>query len=412
MYAFYSFVMRCSAMIVCVCALLLPGCDFFKKDQTQQHASPPSPAVGYVVIESEKLTLTTQLPGRTTAYLVAEVRPQVSGILQARLFTEGVEVKEGDILYQIDPAPFQAAYNSAKAALARDEASLVAAQLRAKRANELVKSNAVSVQEADDANAAYKQALAVVAADKAALEAARINLDYASIAAPISGKIGRSSVTQGALLTANQPNPLATIQQLDPIYVDVTQSSLEMLRLRRNLESGQLHKGGENSTKVRLVLEDGTPYALEGELQFSEVAVDQSTGSVTLRAMFPNPNRVLLPGMFVRAVLEEGVDEKAILVPQEGVARDFKGRPTAMVVKDDNTLELRELESSRTVGDRWLVTSGLKPGDKVVVEGLLQARPGMTVRAEPAANRSATGASTTSPNGGGKNGGAAAQPAR
>lgn len=385
------------ALLLCAAAFLLAACG---DDAAQQAAMQrPAPVVGYIVTKTEPLRLTTQLPGRTSPFLAAEVRPQVSGILKARLFTEGAEVTAGDILYEIDPAPFEASVNSARAALARSEASLAAAKLRHDRASELVKSGAVGVQEADDASASFKQAQASVAADRAALESARINLDHATVTAPISGKIGRSSVTQGALVTANQGMALATIQQLDPIYVDVTQSSMELLRLRRSLESGQLIRSGENSTEVTLLLEDGTSYAEVGTLQFSEVAVDPSTGSVTLRAVFPNPNKELLPGMFVRAVLEEGVDQQALLVPQEGVTRDFRGQAFVMVVKADNTLEQRPVNPARTIGDKWLITEGLVAGEKVVVEGLMQVRAGMTVRAEPATNRDADGRTTVGPTG-------------
>jgi membrane fusion protein (multidrug efflux system) len=311
------------------------------------------------------------------------VRPQVSGILKARLFEEGAEVQAGDVLYQIDPALFEASYNSARAALARSEATLAAARLRNDRAAELVKRNAVSVQEAEDASAAYKQALASVAADRATVEAARINLGYASVTAPISGKIGRSSVTQGALVTANQGSPLATIQQIHPIYIDITQSSMDMLRLRRNTESGMLRSSGDDSTKVTLLLEDGAAYAEEGQLQFSEVSVDPSTGSVTLRALVPNPGCDLLPGMFVRASFIEGTLPDALLVPQQAVSRNYRGQATAWLVTPDGKAHNRIIGATRTWGDQWIVTSGLEPGDKVVVNNLQRIRPDMTVTTVP-----------------------------
>jgi membrane fusion protein (multidrug efflux system) len=327
--------------------------------------------------------LTTELPGRTSAYLIAEVRPQVGGIIQKRLFTEGSDVKEGEVLYQIDPAVYQATYNSAKAALARAEANLIPIRLKAGRYAELVKINAVSQQDYDDANAALKQAEADVEAGKAAVEIARINLAYTKVTAPISGRIGRSSVTNGALVTASQPAALATIQQLSPIYVDVTQSSAELLRLKQNLASGLLKSNGAAQARVRLILEDGSPYPLQGTLKFSEVTVDQSTGSITLRAIFPNPKHMLLPGMFVRAILEEGVNEHAILVPQRGVTRNPAGNAMVMVVGSEEKVEPRVIKVPRTVGENWLVSEGLKAGDRVILEGLQKARPGTPVKAVP-----------------------------
>jgi membrane fusion protein (multidrug efflux system) len=325
--------------------------------------------------------LTTELPGRTSAYLIAEVRPQVGGIIQKRLFTEGSDVKAGEVLYQIDPAVYEATYNSAKAALARAEANLTPIRLKAGRYAELVKINAVSQQEYDDASAALKQAEADVEAGKAAVENARINLAYTKVTAPISGRIGRSSVTNGALVTASQLAALATIQQLSPIYVDVTQSNAELLRLKQSLASGLLKSNGAAQAKVRLLLEDGSPYPLPGTLKFSEVAVDQSTGSITLRAIFPNPKHMLLPGMFVRAILEEGVSEHAILVPQRGVTRNQGGDAMVMVVGNEEKVEPRVIKVLRTVGEDWLVSEGLKAGDRVIMEGLQKARPGTPVKA-------------------------------
>jgi membrane fusion protein (multidrug efflux system) len=341
------------------------------------------PEVGIIMIQPQRVALTTELAGRTSAYLIAEVRPQVNGIIQKRLFTEGSDVKAGEVLYQIDPATYQAAYNSAKAALARVEANVIPVRLKAGRYQELVKINAVSQQDYDDANAALKQAEADVEAGKAAVETARINLAYTKLTAPISGRIGRSSVTNGALVTASQLAALATIQQLSPIYVDVTQSSAELLRLKQNLASGLLKSNGAAQARVRLLLEDGSPYPLPGTLKFSEVTVDQSTGSITLRAIFPNPKHTLLPGMFVRAILEEGVNEHAILVPQRGVTRNPAGNAMVMVVGSEEKVEQRVINVVQTIGDNWLVSEGLKAGDRVILEGLQKARPGTPVKAVP-----------------------------
>jgi membrane fusion protein (multidrug efflux system) len=354
----------------------------------KQHSSPggaPSavgpPEVGIVAITPAPVTLIMELSGRITPHLIAEVRPQVGGIIQKRLFTEGSDVKAGQVLYRIDPATYQAAYASAKAALARAEANLVPARLKEERFRELVAINAVSRQDYDDAVAMLKQAEADVAANQAAAEAARINLDYTGIKAPISGRIGRSAITDGALVTANQAAPVATIQQLDPIYVDVTQSSAELLRLKRNRAAGEIRGKDADQAKVRLLLEDGSSYPQEGILKFSEVSVDQSTGSVTLRALFPNPEQLLLPGMFVRGIVQEGVSEQAILVPQRGVSRNPKGEAMVMVVGAEEKVEPRVIKVSRTVGDNWLVSEGLKAGDRVILEGIQKARPGTQVKA-------------------------------
>ncbi|MEW6584493.1 MAG: efflux RND transporter periplasmic adaptor subunit [Nitrospirota bacterium] len=359
--------------------LVTSGCG--KQSAEVGKAPNTPPEVGVVVVQPQRVALTTELPGRTSAYLIAEVRPQVGGIIQKRLFTEGADVKAGEVLYQIDPATYQAAYNSAKAALARAEANLIPTRLKAERYNELVKINAVSQQEYDDVSAALKQAEADVEAGKAALETARINLDYTKVTAPVSGRIGRSSVTNGALVTASQPAALATIQQLSPIYVDVVQSSAELLRLKQNLSSGLLKSNGAAQAKVKLLLEDGSAYPSPGTLKFSEVTVDQSTGSITLRAIFPNPKKILLPGMFVRAILEEGVSDRAILVPQRGVTRDPAGNAMVMVVGGEEKVEPRVIKVVRTVGDNWLVSEGLKAGDRVIIEGLQKARPGTPVKA-------------------------------
>lgn len=339
--------------------------------------------VGVVEVQGQKVTLTTELSGRTSAYQVSEVRPQVSGIIQKRQFTEGADIKAGQPLYQIDAALYQATYDSAKANLAKAAANLTTASNKAARYDDLVAIKAVSQQDYDDAQAALKQGVADVDAAKAVLETARINLAYTKVAAPISGRVGKSTVTPGALVTANQASALTTVQQLDPIYVDVTQSSAELLRLKQEWASGRLKQADAHQAEVKLLLEDGSVYAQTGKLQFSDVTVDQSTGTITLRAVFPNPKGDLLPGMYVRAVLEQGVDEQGILVPQQGVSRDNKGNPTALVLGADGKVELRTLKTDRTVGDKWLVKEGLKAGDHLIVDGLQKVQPGASAKAVP-----------------------------
>ena len=356
-----------------------------------------TPEMGVVTVATRPLTLTTELPGRTLPYLIADVRPQVNGIIQVRKFREGGEVKAGETLYQIDPSTYRATYDSNVAALGKAQATLRSARLKAERYRELVKVSAISKQDNDDADAALGQAEADVAAAKANVESARINLDYARVDAPISGRIGKSSVTAGALVTASQSTALATIQQLDPIYVDVTQPSASLLRLKRALASGELEKADATAAKVNLLLEDGSPYPLQGRLEFSDVTVDQNTGSITVRAVFPNPNADLLPGMYVRAVLQEGVKDDAVLVPQQAVSRNGAGKPTAYVVGSDHKLQLRVLETDRAVGDQWLVRSGLKPGEQLVVDGQSRARPGVTVKTVPWQPKAATAASGAAP---------------
>ena len=372
---------RLAVAAVLALAVLPAGCN--RQDQAAPAAQAAPPEVGVIVVQPERVVLTTELPGRVAPHLIAEVRPQVGGIIQQRLFSEGGDVKAGQILYQIDSAPYRAAFASAKAALARAEANLAPARLKEERFRELVLIKAVSQQEYDDANAALLQGEAEVESARAALDSARINLDYTSVKAPISGRIGRSSVTTGALVTANQVEALATIQQLDPVYVDVTQSTADLLRLKQGLASGLLANQGASQARVRLLLEDGSPYAQPGILKFSEVTVDQATGSVTLRSLFPNPEQLLLPGMFVRAVLEEGINEQALLVPQRGVTRNPAGKPVALVVGAEEKVESRLIEVVRTVGDRWLVGAGLAPGDRVILEGIQRARPGTVVKAVP-----------------------------
>ncbi len=341
-----------------------------------------TPEVSVITIQSQKVELTTELSGRVAASLTAEVRPQVNGIVLKRLFTEGADVKEGDVLYQIDPATYQAVLDGAQAALASAEANLAPVKLKAERYEELKESEAVSVQDYDEAIAALKLAEAEILSAKAALESARINLAYTKVTAPISGRIGRSAVTTGALVTANQAAPLATIVKLDPVYVDVTQSSTDMLRLRKALDSGLLSSGAKQA-EVTLTLDDQSQYPQNGVLKFSEAFVDEATGTVTLRTQFPNPKLTLLPGMFVRARLTDGVRDNAILVPQRGVSRNPAGDATVMTVSDQNIAEMKVIKADRTVGSSWLVNEGLKPGDKVILEGLQKARPGTPVKEVP-----------------------------
>jgi len=346
--------------------------------------APPPPVVGVVTMAPQPAPLESDLAGRTTPYEISDVRPQVGGIVKARLFKEGALVRAGQVLYQIEPAPFVAAYDQARGQLANAQANLATTRLKAARYGDLVKINAVSRQDYDDAQAAYKQALANVQQQSAAVEAAHINLAFTRVTAPISGRIGISTVTAGALVTASQTAALATIQRLDPIYVDLTQSADELLRLRRQISVGKLTTGGASDAAVRLILADGSAYPLEGRLHVTDVTVDQATGAVTLRAEFPNPSGLLLPGMYVHAVVVEGVDPTALLVPEQGVSRDAKGAPTVLIVDNRGIVQLRQIETTQTIGAKWLVTSGLASGDRVVVVGIQSARPGAAVRAVPA----------------------------
>ncbi len=408
-------------LVVLLGGLLLAGCD----RSTQSQPPPTVPEVATVTVQPQKLMLTTELPGRTAAFRIAEIRPQVSGLIQKRLFTEGSDVRAGQVLYQIDPAPFQAALDNATANLAvmrksadraraaleagiagvtRQRATLQLARTNRRRFQDAFKDRAVSASQRDQAvtNASVAEATlraaeaqlesdreAVAAAEaaihqaEAAVESARINLGYTKIIAPISGRIGRSSVTDGAIVTAYQPMPLATIQQLDPIYVDVPQSTTELLRLKRRLERGALRHNGAEKKKVRLIMEDGTLYPLEGTLEFRDVSVDPTTGSVILRMVFPNPKGVLLPRMFARAIIREGVKKDALLVPQQAVKRTPKGLPYVLVVGKEEKVERRMLKLGRAIGSRWLVISGLARGDRVIVEGLQFVRPGIPVKAAP-----------------------------
>lgn len=356
-----------------------------RQEQAPATAAPPAPAVTVVAVQTEAVPLVAELPGRTAPYLIAEVRPQVSGIVKERHFSEGSDVKAGQTLYQIDPATYRAAHDSAKANLARAEANAYAARVKAERYAELVKIEAVSKQANDDADAALKQAQADIAGARAALDRARIDLEFTRVNAPIAGRIGRSTVTAGALVTANQAGALATIQKLDPIYVDVTQSSAELLRLRRDLAEGRLQRAGGDKLPVKLVLEDGSEYGAEGKLAFSEATVDPATGSVTLRALFPNPRGELLPGMYVRARLSQGTRGDAILVPHAALARDARGNAQVMVVGGDGKVEARNVHAVQSVRDKWVVTEGLAAGEQVIVEGLQKVRPGMPVQAQLAA---------------------------
>ncbi|MET0292470.1 MAG: efflux RND transporter periplasmic adaptor subunit [Steroidobacteraceae bacterium] len=345
--------------------------------------APSAPEVGVVTLAPSAASLSTQLPGRTAAYRIAEVRPQVEGIVKRRLFTEGGAVKAGDPLYEIDPAPFRVALLRAQADLASSEAQLTAAKALADRYQPLQASGSISKQDLDNAQAQSRSAAAAVEAAKASVEAARINIAFTQVRAPIAGTIGRSRVTEGALVKAAQDEPIATIAQLDPIFVDVTQSSTELLRLRRDLDAGRLQQDANQKAKVTLTLEDGSDYGESGSLQFSEVTVDSGTGSVLLRAVFPNPKGTLLPGMFVRAKLGLGTNGEALLVPQGAVSRNARGEATVLLVDAENKVSERVIEVDRAVGNRWVVSDGLKSGDRVVVDGLQKARPGIEVKPVP-----------------------------
>jgi membrane fusion protein (multidrug efflux system) len=357
-------------------ALALVGCG----KAPQQPPPGPSP-VGVVTVREQPVMLKSELPGRTAAYETSDVRPQVNGLIQARLFQEGDQVRAGQPLYRIDSAPYVAQVASARAALGRAQASIASTAALARRYGELVAINAISRQDYENAITAAQQARADVAAQQAALHSAQIDLRRTTVSAPITGRIGRSVYTTGALVTAAQANALTTIQRLDPIYVDVTQASADLLRLRQQVLAGQVSSGGD--ARVRLKLEDGTIYPIEGTLKFADVSVDPTTGSQTIRAVFSNPRGLLLPGMFVRAELAEGTQAQAMLVPQRAVNRDEKGNPTVMVVGAGDKVEARVLKTTRTIGDSWLVTSGLKAGDRVIVEGGQMLRPGMPVKPSP-----------------------------
>jgi len=360
-------------------SVALSGCD--QVAEQPKASAPAATPVGVVTLNSQAITLKKELPGRVSAFQIAEIRPQVSGIVQSRLFEEGTQVEKDQALYQINPDIFEAELAASKAAVARAEASIASSKSKASRYKELLAIKAVSQQDFDEADAAFKQASAELLTAKAQLQSAQINLDYSHVSSPISGQISKSSVTVGALVSAGQTSALATVTQLDPIYVDLTQSSNELTKLKRALASGALGVDSTTQTDVELIMEDGSAYPHKGTLQFSEVTVDPSTGSVTLRAKFPNPEKLLLPGMYVRAEVVEGVKSDAILAPQRGVSRNTKGEPTAMVVSKNNTVESRVLKVERTLGANWLVSEGLADGDQLIVEGLQKIRPGAPVTA-------------------------------
>ncbi|KWH40034.1 efflux RND transporter periplasmic adaptor subunit [Burkholderia stagnalis] len=372
---------------VATAAVFLAACG--KKES----APPPqTPEVGVVTVQPQNVAVFTELPGRTNAFLVAQVRARVDGIVLRREFTEGSDVKAGQRLYKIDPAPYIAQLNSAKATLAKAQANLATQNALVSRYKVLVGANAISKQDYDNAVAAQGQAAADVAAGKAAVDTAQINLGYTDVVSPITGRVGISQVTPGAYVQASQATLMSTVQQLDPVYVDLTQSSLDGLKLRQDVQSGKLKTSGPGAAKVSLILEDGKTYSEPGKLQFSDVTVDQATGSVTIRAIFPNKDRVLLPGMFVRARIEEGVNENAFLVPQIGVTHDQKGQAVALVVGADNKVAPHQLTTAGMQGQDWVVEGGLQAGDRVIVQGIDKVRPGATVKAVPATLAQAPGA--------------------
>ena len=363
--------------LLSIALVVLGGCVQAK----QPPPLPTAPEVTVVTIHRQPVPVTTELPGRTSAYLVAQVRARVDGIVLRREFTEGADVKAGQRLYQIDPAPYRAALDSALAALQKAQANVAAMNAQAERYKILIGGNGVSRQEYDNAIAAQAQAAADVASSAAAVQTARINLGYTEVVSPITGRTGLSLVTQGAYVQASAATLLTTVQQIDPIYVDLTQTSVAGLQLRRDVANGQLKENGPDQAKVTLTLEDGTKYPAIGTLQFTDITVDPGTGSVTVRAVFPNPDHVLLPGMFVRASIEEGVNDNALLVPQQGVTHDPSGHATALVVGPDNKVELRIVQATRTLGDQWVVQGGLNEGERVIVAGVQKAQPGILVHA-------------------------------
>ena len=371
-------------------SIALTGCN----DKEAQQGAPHAPQVGVVTLKTEPLNVTTELPGRTAAFRIAEVRPQVGGIILKRNFVEGSEIKAGTSLYQIDPATYQAAYDSAKGDLVKAQANAQISRVTVNRYKPLLGTNYISKQDYDTAVATAAQADAAVVSSKAAVETARINLAYTKVTSPISGRIGISSVTEGALVSNGQATALATVQQLDPIYVDVTQSSNDFLRLKQELADGSL-KQANGKAQVKLLMDNGKEYSQAGTLEFSDVTVDETTGSITLRAIFPNPQDSLLPGMFVRARLDEGVNNNALLVPQQGITRNPRGDATAMVIGADNKVELRTVTTTQAIGDKWVVTDGLKSGDKVIVTGLQKIKPGVQVTAQEVDQKAAASDTAT-----------------
>jgi membrane fusion protein (multidrug efflux system) len=384
--------LSCFAIAVLLADIVMAGCG--SKSAT---TAPPPPDVSVVTVRRGSAPITTELPGRTSAYLVAQVRARVDGIVLKREFTEGDDVVAGQRLYQIDPAPYVAALNSATASLQKAQANLASMNAQAERYKVLVAANAVSKQDYDNAVSAQGQAAADVATSKAAIEVAKINLGYTSVVSPITGRIGPSLVTQGAYVQASTATLMATVQQIDPIYVDLTQSSVAGLQLRRDAVAGQLKLNGPDQAKVSLLLEDGRQYKRTGVLQFTDITVDQGTGSVTVRALFPNPHALLLPGMFVRARIEEGVNENAILVPQVGVTHDPKGQASALVVGPDNKVASRQLQLKGTSGDQWVVEGGLADGDRVIVSGVQKVQPGVVVHAIEAPGNAAAQTASSNP---------------
>jgi len=369
-----------SLLLGTICLMTLAGCD-----RADPKPLAVQPEVIFINVAEQPVTLSSQLPARTSAYETSDVRPQVDGLVLARLFQEGDHVEAGQPLYRIDPAPYRTQEASAAASLRRAQAEIAATTGLARRYAELIKINAVAAQDLENAQMAANQSIADVAAQRAALNNARINLGRTVIKAPISGRIGRSAITTGALVSAAQPGALATIQRLDPIFIDVQQSSTDVLRLRRQLLAGQLASPG-GIAHVRLIMEDGSPYPHLGALKFIDVTVDPATGSQTIRAVFPNPDRLLLPGMFVRAEIVEGTQTRGILIPQQAVSRNTRGEPTALIVGKNDKLQLKTLTAPRTVGSSWLVSAGLSPGDRLVVEGAQSLQPGAAVRPVPQQN--------------------------
>ncbi len=372
-----------AAVLMLSGTFILVGCD--NKEATQAGNQQQAPEVSVVTVKKQSLNVTTDLPGRTAAFRIAEVRPQVNGIILKRNFVEGSDVQAGMSLYQIDPATYKAAYDSANGSLAQAQATANINRVTVNRYKKLIATNFVSKQDYDTAVANMQQSDAAVVAAKATLESARINLAYTRVTSPIGGRIGKSAYTEGALVTNGQTTAMATVQQLDPLYVDVTQSSNDFLRLKQELDSGAM-KQKDGKATVRLLTEDGSEYKQTGTLEFSDVTVDETTGSITLRAVFPNPDHSLLPGMFVRARLEEGVNDSALLVPQQGITRNPRGEATAMIVGPDNKVAVRQLTAKQAIGDKWLVTAGLQEGDRVIVSGLQKVKPGVQVTAKEMAD--------------------------
>ena len=370
--------LRLLALVLALGAAGLSGC---QKSESAPAVAAKATEVGVVTVQAQPFTLSTELAGRTTAYKVAQIRPQVGGIVQQRAFVEGGQVKAGDVLYQLDAASYRASFASAEASVERAEATLQAAQLKAKRQSELLAIQAISQQDHEDAQASLKQAQADLASAKAALDTARINLERTRITSPIAGRAEVSTVTQGALVTANQETALTTVQQLDPIYVDIPQSSVQLLQLKQALASGQLKQAGKEGVQIQLVLEDGSAYPHAGQLQFSGVSVNTGTGAVTLRALVPNPEHLLLPGMYVRAQINQAKDPDALLVPQQALSRDGSGRASVWVVAQDGKAEQRAVTTAEAVGQSWRVTSGLKAGERIIIEGAGKVRSGQIVHA-------------------------------